>query len=45
MPPTKRFAPQEWCPRCIAVNFKNGVALNAVGFSGPGAFALLDAGR
>lgn len=37
--------PREWKPRCIAVNFREGAVLNAVGLSGPGLDALLADGR
>lgn len=37
--------PREWKPRCIVVNHRKGIALNAVGLSGPGAKRLLDSGR
>lgn len=33
--------PKEWFPRCIAVNWRKGAAVNAVGLSGPGADWLL----
>jgi len=39
------ITPKEWKPKCIVVKFRKGVALNAVGLSGPGAMALLDTGR
>lgn len=38
------ITPVELKPKCIVVNFRQGVALNAVGLSGPGAEALLHNG-
>lgn len=37
--------PRERRPKCIKVNFRRAAVLNAVGLSGPGLAALLDAGR
>lgn len=34
------ITPLEFCPKCIMVNFRKGVVLNAVGLSGPGAPGL-----
>ncbi len=39
------ITPLSLLPDCIKVNLRQGVALNAVGLSGPGAKALLDDGR
>lgn len=36
--------PQEWLPKCIWVNIRKGITLNAVGLSGHGAEALFDRG-
>ena len=38
------FAPQNRFPDCVKVKFFKGVALNAVGLSGPGAQSLFDDG-
>lgn len=40
-----RVTPAHWRPRCIRVYFRKGIALNAVGLSGPGAAWLLKQGR
>lgn len=39
------ITPEEWRPKCIVVKPWKGVALNAVGLSGPGARALFDTGK
>jgi dihydroorotate dehydrogenase len=39
------ITPKEWLPRCIIVKPIQGVVLNAVGLSGPGAKTLLEDGR
>ncbi len=39
------ISPQEYRPKCIVVKFRQGVVLNAVGLSGPGAHALVTSGR
>lgn len=44
MPLREDLQPEEFFPRCIYVDFKNGIVLNAVGLSGPGAKALLEKG-
>ena len=44
MPLNKRLQPREWYPRCIYVNPFKGIALNAVGLSGPGLTSLLSRG-
>jgi dihydroorotate dehydrogenase len=41
MPLTSRYAPKELFPACIVVKPFQGVVLNAVGLSGPGADALI----
>ena len=45
MPLRDDLAPRERLPRCIVVKWWKGIALNAVGLSGPGAAALLADGR
>jgi len=40
-----RFRPIERFPSCIVVRFRQGVVLNSVGLSGPGADALFGAGE
>lgn len=45
MPLRDDFTPQERFPKCIVVNQRKGIALNAVGLSGPGTEALFDDGR
>lgn len=45
MPLKNDYMPQEYTPRCIVVRFKEGVVLNAVGLSGPGAKILFEDGR
>ncbi len=44
MPLASDFRPREWSPQCIRANFWEGVALNAVGLSGPGVVRLLETG-
>lgn len=44
MPLRRDFTPREWHPKCVVVNFLDGVALNSVGLSGPGALRLLETG-
>lgn len=39
------FTPKKWFPDCIVVKFRKGVALNAIGLSGPGAHALFSTGK
>jgi dihydroorotate dehydrogenase len=39
------WGPRDWMPKCIVVKPWNGVVLNAVGLSGPGAEALFSTGR
>lgn len=39
-----RLTPKEFKPKCIWVDFRKGLVLNAVGLSGPGAKFLLDKG-
>lgn len=43
--PLDGTTPREWKPRCITVNFRRGVVLNAVGLSNPGLNWLLREGR
>ncbi len=38
------YAPREWKPRCISVNFFNARTFNAIGLSGPGIRALIEIG-
>ncbi len=38
------ITPAEWMPKCIVVDIAAGLALNAVGLSGPGAVQLLERG-
>jgi dihydroorotate dehydrogenase len=45
MPLKTNLQPREILPRCIVVNFRRGIVLNAVGLSGPGVIALLQSGR
>ena len=45
MPLRDDFAPREFLPKCIYVKPWQGIALNAVGLSGPGALALFSTGR
>ncbi|MBX4199900.1 hypothetical protein KW790_00345 [Candidatus Parcubacteria bacterium] len=45
MPLRSDFTPRERLPKCIVVKPWKGVALNAVGLSGPGARALFETGR
>jgi dihydroorotate dehydrogenase len=45
LPLNGRFQPREVRPRCIAVHWRKGAVLNAVGLSGPGLAALLADGR
>lgn len=42
---TADLMPKEMIPRCIYVDFKRGLTLNAVGLSGPGAASLLSRGK
>jgi len=44
MPLDEHFQPKEFRPKCIYVDFLKGLALNAVGLSGPGAIALFNEG-
>lgn len=37
--------PTEWFPKCVYVDFKKGIVLNAVGLSGRGLFFLLETGK
>ena len=39
------ITPKELKPKCVKVKLFKGVALNAVGLSGPGAIALFEDGR
>jgi dihydroorotate dehydrogenase len=39
------ITPKELLPKCVKVKFLNGVMLNSVGLSGPGAKALFEDGR
>lgn len=45
LPLTDAQAPREWFPKCIWVDWRRGMALNAVGLSGPGLRELLLAQR
>lgn len=45
MPLDGNFQPREFFPDCIKVKFFEGVVLNAVGLSGPGARVLLEHNR
>lgn len=45
MPLNSAYRPKEWLPKCIVVNRKHDVALNAVGLSGPGAEPLFETER
>ncbi len=45
MPLRGDLSPRELLPKCIVVKPWKGIALNAVGLSGPGAKTLLDDGR
>jgi dihydroorotate dehydrogenase len=45
LPLNNNLTPQEWVPKCIIVNFWQGIVLNAVGLSGPGADSLLASRR
>ncbi len=45
MPLNKDLSPKEMLPKCVVVKPLRGVALNAVGLSGPGAMALFKDGR
>jgi dihydroorotate dehydrogenase len=45
MPLKPNLTPQERMPKCVIVKPLKGVALNAVGLSGPGALSLLARGR
>ena len=45
MPLTRQFGPKRILPDCIVVKPRAGVALNAVGLSGPGAEVLIDRWR
>jgi dihydroorotate dehydrogenase len=45
LPLRNDFTPRELMPKCIHVKPWQGVALNALGLSGPGALALLETGR
>ncbi len=40
-----RVTPKEWFPKCVYVDFKKAIVLNAVGLSGPGLFFLLRTGK
>lgn len=40
-----KVTPREFIPKCIAVDFRGGYALNAVALSGPGAQFLLETGK
>ncbi|HEY4496609.1 MAG TPA: hypothetical protein VI432_00460, partial [Candidatus Paceibacterota bacterium] len=42
MPLRRNFTPKEFLPRSIIINPVKGIALNAVGLSGPGAEALFE---
>jgi dihydroorotate dehydrogenase len=44
MPLTKNYAPKELFPKCIWFDFFRGIALNAVGLGGPGAYHILKRG-
>lgn len=39
------ITPKEWFPQCIHVSPADGVVVNSVGLSGPGALALFSSGR
>lgn len=45
MPLKNGVTPQELVPSCIAINFRQGLVLNAVGLSGPGIKYLMLDGR
>jgi orotate phosphoribosyltransferase len=44
MPLDANFQPKEIFPECVVVKFRQGVVLNAVGLSGPGAKTLFERG-
>ena len=44
MPLRSDFTPQELFPKCVVVKPRQGIVLNSVGLSGPGAKALLEEG-
>jgi len=45
MPLTDDWRPASFLPKCVYVNMRRGLALNAVGLSGPGVSKLLKAGK
>lgn len=45
MPLNENWQPREFRPKCIYVDFRKEVVLNAVGLSGPGAKAILNSGK
>lgn len=42
MPLNARGGAKEWLPKCVVVKMREGVVLNSVGLSGPGAAALFE---